>query len=135
MARRLRQRHRRLRSSLQRHRWACDGTRDGSALAGRHYTSIHHNTYRVHDDVASGDPRAPFATFRGEDVTNAEVYKNWSYNEWEPRDEPSESFTDQFITKPKNGGTGWDGIEWWDNHLGMDVPDDPDVGAPRPYNV
>lgn len=104
---------------------------------GGTYTKLHHNTYRVYtdEDVASGDPRCPFATFRGEDPDNAEVYKNWSYNDWPPRDEPSEYFTDEFITHPKNGGKGWEGIDWWDNHLDPDTePDSDDVGAPRPYN-
>lgn len=100
---------------------------------GGTYTKLHHNTYRVHtgSDVASGDPRAPFATFRGDQVRNAEIFNNWSFNEWEPRSTPSEYFTDEFITKPRHNGTGWEGVSWWDNHLGQDDPGDPDKGCPR----
>lgn len=115
---------------------------DGPALAhaydqhapGGTYTKVHHNTQRVGDDVASGDPYAPLMTFRGDDVQNGEVYNNWAYNPRDVRDDCA-GFTDEFLVHAKDGGTCFQNIEHWDNHLGQSAPEREDVGAPRPYNV
>lgn len=113
---------------------------DGPALAhvydqhapGGTYTHVHHNTCRVGDDVASGDPYVPFMTFRGENVQNGEVYNNWVHNPREARDDPA-GFTDEWLTRAYDGGADWEGIESWNNHLGETEPDDSDVGAPQPH--
>lgn len=115
---------------------------DGPALAhvfdqhspGGTYTELHHNTSRVGDNVASGDPYAPFMTFRGEDVQNGEVHNNWVHNPLEARDVPS-GFTDEWLTHAQDGGTGWQNINYSNNHLGESDPNDPNVGAPRPYSI
>lgn len=111
---------------------------DGPAMAhafdqhspGGSYTHLHHNTYRVYDDVASGDPRAPFATFRGDNVREARIHHNWSYNDWPMRDRPA-GFTDEWITHAQNSTGEWGDIEEWDNHLGRSEPPSSDIGCPR----
>lgn len=99
---------------------------------GGSYTELHHNTMKVPSgEVENGNDEVPFATFRGSNVQKARVYNNWSTNNSPPRDSPSESFTSEFITHPKHGGTGWTDIEWSNNHLGSNAPSDDNIGAPR----
>lgn len=96
---------------------------------GGTYTDLHHNTMTVAVPI-TGDPRVPFATFRGENVRKARLWKNWVANDWGARDVPS-GFTDEWVTHAENSTGEWGDIEWWDNHFGEDEPDDAGIGCPR----
>lgn len=99
---------------------------------GGTYTHLHHNTMTAEAKDISGRP-VVFGTFRGDRVENVEVHHNWVQGKTKPAlDVPSEYFTSEWLTMPKNGGNTWEGrVEWWENHLDASEPDDPSIGCPR----
>lgn len=78
---------------------------------------------------AGGQKYTAAVMVRGTPSEHCHVYDNWFYNDKPPRDQPSSYFTSEAIVQVHV--TEWDRVEWWNNHLGREAPDDPEVGAPE----